>query len=144
MSAFSNEMEGYIVAHFLQGTAQAVLGGDASSSTKLYLGLFEGVGPGETGYSNETNYGASGQTYLRQHITFGNIDANGNTSNGDIITFPANPDATSVTIRHAAVYTTPGRNTGVQVLHGELVAAKTLDQNDVLSFGVGALVLNIN
>jgi hypothetical protein len=138
MSAFSNEMEANIVSHFLQGTAVTASGG--SGSAKVYLALFSGVGPGETGYPNEVSY----TNYVRQHITFSPLDSNGNTSNTAIVTFPANPDSAAVVVAHAGVYSTDGGGTGIQLLHGALVASKTLDQNDVLSFGVGALVLNIN
>jgi len=136
MSAFSNEMEANIVSHFLQGTAVAHTGG--AGTEKVYLALFSGAGPGETGNANEVSYSG----YARQHITFSGLDSNGNTSNTAIVTFPANPDSTAVVVAHAGVYSTLAGTT--QLLHGALVASKTLDQNDVLSFGIGALVLNIN
>jgi len=138
MSAFSNEMEANIVSHFLQGTAVAHTGG--AGTEKVYLALFSGAGPGETGNANEVSYSG----YVRQHITFTPLDSSGNTSNAAIVTFPANPDSAAVVVAHAGVYSTDGGGTGIQLLHGALVASKTLDQNDVLSFGVGALVLNIN
>ena len=131
MSAFSNKMEADIVNYFLRNQS-------VTPASTLYLALFT-ADPGESGYANEADY----QGYLRQEITFRAIDGSGNTSNDTQITFPANAGTQQV-INDAAVYDSPDAGTGNQILHGGLSAPKTLDQNDVLSFADGALVLNID
>jgi hypothetical protein len=132
MSAFSNKMEADIVNYFLRNQ-QAV-----TPAETLYLALFTDD-PGESGYANEATYDG----YARQVITFREIDGSGNTSNDIQVTFPANTGIQQV-IADAAVYDSPDYGTGNQILHGGLSAPKTLDENDVLSFADGALVLNID
>jgi len=131
MSAFSNTTEADIVNHFLRGEAVPVVG-------DLYLALFT-VDPGESGFNNEATY----LGYERQLITFTEIDGNGNTTNANAILFPANL-GTSQTIAASAVYDSSETQEGVQVIHGGLTTPKTLELNDLLAFGVGGLVLNIN
>ena len=131
MSAFSNETEANIVNHFLRGIA-------VPESGDLYLALFT-VDPGETGFDNEATYIG----YERQLITFSEIDDDGNTFNANALLFPANL-GDSQTITASAVYDSADTQAGVQVIHGGLVTPKTLVLNDLLSFSLGSLVLNIN
>lgn len=134
MSAFSNNLESNIVDHFLRNSA-------VTPAANLYLALYESTGPTDTGsYANETDYTG----YLRRAITFTAIvTATGATSNVDVITFPAN-GGSAHTITYAAVFDSITAGAGTMLLHGALVANKTLDQNDVLSFAANALVLTVN
>lgn len=132
MSAFSDYTENQIVEHFLKSNNQD------TTNRVLYLALFTND-PGESGYQYEATYNG----YARRPIGFTSIDSNGNTSNDQIITFPANLGTTQI-ISDAAVYDSSTIGAGNQILHGGLTADKTLDLNDVLSFAANALVLNIN
>jgi hypothetical protein len=131
MSAFSNKTEADIVNHFLRGVA-------VPASGDLYLALFT-VDPGESGFNNEATY----LGYERQLISFTEINGDGDTTNAEAILFPANL-GDSQTITASAVYDSADTQAGIQVIHGGLIAPKTLNLNDLLAFGVGGLVLNIN
>ena len=129
MPAFSNDTENKIVEHFLRGSAQ-------TSPTTVYLALFTSD-PTDAGSGNECSFA----DYARQVSTWSAFSS-GSTSNAGVITFPAKGDAGTVVVSHVGVYDHP--SAGNLIIHGELSPTKSLAQTDVLTFAIGAIVLNLD
>lgn len=135
MSAFSDAIEIDIIKHFLCGTS----GITGAVGASLSLALFT-ADPGDTGYANEATYPG----YVRRPIAFVvPTGTTGVTSNTVEIPFPANTGSSQI-ITHAAVYNNANTGQGTMFIHGQLVAPKTIDTNDVLSFAANALVLTVS
>lgn len=89
--------------------------------------------------------------YVRQNAAGGGAIATGwavptsgagSTSNAQIITFPAQGSATPVTVTHFGLYDAA---TGGNLLYwASLNVTKTLNQTDVLTLPVGAIIANLD
>lgn len=131
MGAFSNYMEEKIVDAFLRNTAY-------TPAATVYLALFESD-PGEATGGTETAF----TNYARQAAAWTALDANGQTKNTALITFPANGNASaSVTITHIAIY--DAATAGNRLLYATLTSPKTLAVGDVLAFAANAVVFTLD
>lgn len=134
MAAFSDYLENKIIDNYLRGVDY--------TSTVVYVSLYESD-PTDADSGTETSY----TDYARQQVedlaslTVFNAGSNGVTSNNAAITFPANGQAGAVTITHFALH--DALTTGNMLFHAALTASKTLNQNDQLSFPIGALTITI-
>lgn len=140
MSKFSNYTEGNIIETTLRGAAFPV-------PAAVYVALFTADPTDANTTANEVqvaNWGA----YVRKDAADGaaistgwTANSNGVSSNAKTITFPANNGAGSVTVTHVGLY---DASTGGNLLyHAPLVASKTLQVGDVLSFAIGALTVTV-
>lgn len=125
MSA-SNYLELEILDHVLGGA-------DYTRPATVYVSLHT-ADPGETG-ANET----SGTDYARKSVT--NNDTNwpaasaGNKSNGAAITFATPGSGGWGTVTHFGIW--DASTNGNFLFGGALSVSKTINQGDVVSFGVG-------
>lgn len=131
MGAFSNYMEEKIVEHFLRANP-------ITSPGAVYMALFESD-PGEGTGGTETNYAG----YSRQVSTWTAIDANGQSKNAGIVTFPPNGNATAnAAITHIALYDAAAN--GNRLFYAPLTSPKTLSPGDVLSFAANSVVFGLD
>ena len=132
MSGFSDYLEQALINHILRGTAY-------SSPSAIYVALFTADPTDANVTANELD--DSG--YARQAVT-GHFNAphatGGYTSNDAVITFPAIVDA-QVVITHIGIY--DALTVGNLLFSQALNSSKTLEVNDVLSFGIGALTITL-
>jgi hypothetical protein len=140
MSKFSDYLEEKIIQTTLRGQAMP-------QPSDIFVALFT-ADPTDAnvtaGECNTTDWPA----YVRQNAahaeaigTGWTAPSNGVSSNAKIITFPANNGATAITVTHVGLY--DASTSGNLLYHAPLVASKTLQPGDVLSFGVGALTVTV-
>jgi len=131
MSGYSDYLEQAIVNHVLRNTAYA-------SPTSIYVALFTADPTDANVTTNEV--GDSG--YARQAAAFDAPHATeGYSANSGAITFPAIVDIQTI-VTHVGVY---DALTGGNLLFSQaLNSSKTLEVNDVLSFGIGALKVTLS
>lgn len=140
MSKFSDYLEERIIETTLRGAAMPVPSG-------IFIALFTGDPTDANVSANECST-ASWPAYARQDAaaaaaisTGWAAPSNGVTSNAKILTFAANNGASAITVSHLALY--DSASGGNLLYHAPLVASKTLQPGDVLSFGIGALTVTI-
>lgn len=140
MSKFSDYLEERIIETTLRGAAMPVPAG-------IFVALFTADPTDANTTAGEATL-AAWPAYVRQDAAAGAAIAtgwaapsNGVTSNAKVLTFPANNGAGAITITHLALY--DAASGGNLLYHAPLVASKTLQPGDVLSFGVGALTVTI-
>ena len=143
MSQFSDYLEDQIIETTLRGAPFIVPAG-------VYVALFTADptdDPEDGGYVNEVQTSAW-PAYVRKDSRNGGAagsgwtgSANGVSTNAQVITFPANDGAGSVTVTHIGLV---DASTGGNLLyHAPLVASKTLLVGDVLSFAIGAITVTV-
>lgn len=140
MSKFSNYTEGNIIETTLRGAAFPV-------PSNVYVALFTADPTDANTTANEVQV-ANWPAYVRKDAAVGaaistgwTANSNGVSSNAKVITFPANDGAGAVTVTHVGLY---DASTGGNLLyHAPLVASKTLQVGDVLSFAIGSLVVTV-
>jgi len=132
MSGFSDYLEQALINHILRATAY-------SNPSSIYVALFTG----DPGDANDTSKELTDSGYARQNVT-GHFNAphatGGYTSNDAVITFPAIVDA-QVVISDIGIY--DALTIGNLLFSQPLNSPKTLEVNDVLSFGIGALTITL-
>jgi hypothetical protein len=140
MSKFSDYTEANIIATTLRGVAFPVPSG-------IYVALFTADPTDANTTGNEVTTSAF-PAYVRKDAAVGAAIAtgwvaptNGVTSNAKAITFPANNGSGSVVVTHLGLY--DAATNGNLLYHSALTTSKTLLASDVLSFGVGAIVITI-
>jgi hypothetical protein len=134
MSAFSLDLENKVMNHILGG-------GDYTRLATVHLALFTAA-PTETGGGTEV----SGSGYSRLAVTNNSTNfpaaSGGQKSNGTAFTFPAASGGSWGTVTHWAFMSA---STGGDILFfGALASAKTVNNTDVLSFGVGQLSITLD
>ena len=140
MSKFSDYLEEKIIETTLRGAAMP-------APSNIYIALFTADPTDAGSVGNEVQVSAW-PAYARQDAAQGGAIAtgwtapsNGVSSNAKVITFPANNGVASVAITHLAIF--DAAVGGNMLYHAPLVAAKTLQVGDVLSFGIGALTVTV-
>lgn len=140
MSKFSDYLEEKIIENTLRGAAMPV-------PTAVYVALFSADPSDANSTANELQV-AAWPAYARQDAAAGaaiatgwTAPANGVSSNAKVVTFSANNGASAIAITHMALY--DAASGGNMLYHAPLVAAKTLQVGDVLSFGISALTVTI-
>jgi hypothetical protein len=140
MSKFSDYLEEKIIQTTLRGQAMPV-------PSDIFVALFT-ADPTDANVTAGECSTVAWPAYVRQNAAHAEAIAtgwtspsNGVTSNAKIITFPANNGASAITVTHVGLYDASGG--GNLMYHAPLVAAKTLQPGDVLSFGVGALTVTV-
>ena len=144
MSALSNYMENKWVDHTCRGQAYP--------PPVLYIGLLTAA-PSDAGGGTEV----SGNAYARVKAAAGESQAltdwkstqndnlpstgtGGNTTNTNAVNFPT-PSAGWGTVTHFGIY--DAATGGNLLIHGALSVAKTINQDDVVSFPAGSLSITI-
>lgn len=140
MSAMSNYLENKIVDHVFRGAAYTI--------PVIYVGLFTAA-PSDAAGGTEV----SGSAYARvkaaastaqalgdwkstQNDSLASSGTGGNTTNTAAVTFPT-PTATWGTVTHFGIFDQP---TGINLLFwGALTIAKTINQDDTVTFPAGTL-----
>lgn len=140
MSKFSDYTEANIINTTLRGQA-------SPTPTGCFIALFSADPTDANLTANEV--GGTWTTYQRMDAAAGgSMDSgwhapiNGETKNAKVITFPANNAPSSVTITHMGIYDAPSG--GNLLYHAELKDAKTLEPDDILSFGIDSIVVQID
>ncbi len=140
MSKFSNYTEGNIVETTLRGAAFPV-------PAKTYVALFTADPTDANVTANEVGVGAW-PAYARKDAANGgaiatgwSANADGVSSNAQVITWAANNGASTVTVTHIGIY--DALTGGNLLYHSPLVSSKSLLVGDVLSFGIGAISVTI-
>lgn len=140
MSKFSNYTEGNIIETTLRGAAFPV-------PSNVYVALFTADPTDANTTANEVQV-ANWPAYVRKDAAVGaaistgwTANSNGVSSNAKVITFPANDGAGAVTVTHVGLY--DAASGGNLLYHAPLVASKTLQVGDVLSFAIGSLVVTV-
>lgn len=140
MSKFSNYTEGNIIETTLRGAAFPV-------PSNVYVALFTADPTDANTTANEVQV-ANWPAYVRKDAAVGaaistgwTANSNGVSSNAKVITFPANDGAGAVTVTHVGLY--DAASSGNLLYHAPLVASKTLQVGDVLSFAIGSLVVTV-
>ena len=127
MSKFSDYLEEKVLDATLKG-------GTFPTISTAYLAVFTSD-PTDAGSGSECNWSG----YAREAMTFGAISG-GQTSTGTQIQFPALVGA-SVTVTHIGIY---DATTGGNLLyHTNLQNSKTLTADDVLSFAVNGVTVQL-
>lgn len=140
MSKFSNYTESNIIETTLRGAAFPV-------PSNVYVALFTADPTDANTTANEVQV-ANWPAYVRKDAAVGaaistgwTANSNGVSSNAKVITFPANDGAGAVTVTHVGLY--DASSGGNLLYHAPLVASKTLQVGDVLSFAIGSLVVTV-
>lgn len=140
MSKFSDYTEANIIETTLRGAAFPV-------PTKTYIALFTADPTDANVTANEVQT-ASMPAYARVDAALGaaistgwTASANGVSSNAKVLTFPANNGAGQIVVTHVGIY--DALSGGNLLYHAPLVASKTLQVGDVLSFAIGSLVVTV-
>lgn len=140
MSKFSDYTETNIIQSTLRGVGFPV-------PTGIFIALFTADPTDANVTAGEVQTSAM-PAYVRQNAAgAGTIDtgwtapANGVSSNAKTITFPANNGAGPVVVTHIGVY--DAATSGNLLYHAPLTTPKTLQVGDVLSFGIGAIVVTV-
>lgn len=140
MSALSDYLENKLVDHIFRG--------QTFSTPTLYIGLLTSA-PSDAGGGTEV----SGSAYARvkaaagasqaltdwkstQNDNLASTGTGGQTSNSSPVNFPT-PSATWGTVTHFGIY--DASSGGNLLVHGSLNVAKTINQDDVVSFPAGSL-----
>ena len=140
MSALSDYLENKLVDHIFRG--------QTFSAPTLYVGLLTAA-PSDAGGGTEV----SGSAYARvkaaagasqaltdwkstQNDNLASTGTGGQTSNSSPVNFPT-PSATWGTVTHFGIY--DASSGGNLLVHGSLNVAKTINQDDVVSFPAGSL-----
>jgi hypothetical protein len=140
MSKFSDYLEEKIIQTTLRGQAMP-------QPSDIFVALFTAdptdanVTAGECNTTAWPAYARQNAAHADAIATGWTAPSNGVTSNAKIITFPANNGATAITVTHVGLY--DAATSGNLLYHAPLVASKTLQPGDVLSFGVGALTVTV-
>ena len=121
MSALSDYLENALLDHALRNVTY-------TSPATVYVALFTTATTDAGGGTEVT-----GGSYARQAVTFGAAAA-GLCENSAILTFVNMP---AVTVTHCAVL--DAATAGNFLFHGPLVAPRTTEAGDTLTFAVGAL-----
>jgi hypothetical protein len=135
MAALSDYLENKIIDHILRGTAY-------TAPTTVYVGLLTAA-PNDTGGGTEV----SGGSYARASVATGTGTWNatggtdGTTENTSAINF-ATPTAGWGTVTHFGVY--DATTAGNLLFYAALTTSKTINSGDTVSFGAGALSLQID
>lgn len=125
----SDYLENKLLDHFLGTTAYTM-------PDDVYVALYT-VAPSDAGGGTEVS-NSGGSTYARQIATF-NAASSGATSNSSNIDFENMPTCTVVAIGiHDAL------TSGNLLVHGTLVANKSLDLGDTLRIASGDLDISID
>lgn len=139
MSKFSDYTEGNIIETTLRGAAFPV-------PAKGYIALFTADPTDANVTGNEVQL-AAWAAYVRVDAALAgaiatgwSANANGVSSNAKVLTFPAN-NGSSITITHMGIY--DALTGGNLLYHAPLAASKTLLTGDVLSFGIGSIVVTV-
>ena len=140
MSKFSNYTEQNIIETTLRGAVFPV-------PTAIYIALFTADPTDANVTANEVQV-AAWPAYARKDAAVGGIISSGWTANADgvssnakVITYAANNGAGPVTATHIGIY--DALTGGNLIYHAPLVASKTLQIGDVLSFGIGAITVTV-
>lgn len=140
MSKFSNYTEGNIIETTLRGAAFPV-------PATVYVALFTADPTDANTTANEVQV-AAWPAYVRKDAAVGgaissgwSANSNGVSSNAKVITFPANDGAGAVVVTHVGLY--DALTVGNLLYHAPLVASKTLQPGDVISFAIGSLVVTV-
>jgi hypothetical protein len=141
MSKFSSYTESNIISTTLRGAAFPV-------PSNVYVALFT-ADPGDAFVAANEVQVASWPAYVREDAAQGGAistgwtaPSGGSSSNAKTITFPANNGAGAVTITHVGLV--DAASGGNLLYHAPLVATKTLQVGDVLSFAIGSLVVTVS
>lgn len=139
MSKFSDYLENKILDSTLRGQPFPTI-------TTAYLGTFTGD-PTDTGSgSTENTWANTGGTvaYARQAMTFGTA-VNGVVNTTAQIQFPAFqtdvPAVSSLSVAYIGIF--DAATGGNLLYHTDLATAKTLTQDDVLSFAVSGVTVTL-
>ncbi len=140
MSKFSNYSEANIIESTLRGAAFPV-------PSSIHLALFIADPTDANVTANECNTTAW-PAYARQDAAAGaaiatgwTAPSDGVTSNSKVITYAPNNGVASVTVTHVGIY--DALTGGNLLYHAPLTSSKTLLTGDVLSFGIGAIVITV-
>lgn len=140
MSKFSDYLEGKIIETTLRGAAMP-------APSSIYIALYT-ADPSDAGTSANEVAVANWPGYVRQDAAQGaaistgwTAASNGVSSNAKVVTFPANNGASPVVVGWLALH--DAQSGGNMLYHAPLVASKTLQVGDVLSFGIGALTVTV-
>jgi hypothetical protein len=140
MAKFSDYLEEKIIQTTLRGQAMPVPSG-------VHVALFTADPTDANVTANECKT-ADWPAYARQDAaqaadiaTGWSAPSNGVSTNAKIVTFPANNGASAITVTHVGLY--DAASGGNLLYHSTLVAPKTLQPGDVLSFGVGAMTVTV-
>jgi hypothetical protein len=140
MSKFSNYTEGNIIETTLRGAAFPV-------PSNVYVALFTADPTDANVTANEVQV-AAWPAYVRVDAAQGaaistgwTANSNGVSSNAKTLTFTANNGAGAVTVTHVGLY--DASSGGNLLYHAPLVASKTLQIGDVLSFAIGSLTVTV-
>lgn len=140
MSDLSDYLENKLVDHIFRGQDYA--------NPVLYIGLLTAA-PSDSGGGTEV----SGNNYARvkaasgasqaltdwkstQNDNLASTGTGGNTTNTNAVNFPT-PSAGWGTVTHFGIY--DAASGGNLLIHGDLSVAKTINQDDVVSFPAGSL-----
>ena len=140
MSKFSDYTETNIIQSTLRGVGFPI-------PTGVFISLFT-ADPTDANVTAGEVQAAAMPAYARQNAAgVGTIDtgwtapANGVSSNAKAITFAANNGTGPIVVSHIGVYDAAA--SGNLLYHAPLTTAKTLQVGDVLSFGIGAIVVTV-
>jgi hypothetical protein len=140
MAKFSDYLEEKIIQTTLRGQAMPVPSG-------VHVALFTADPTDANVTANECTT-VDWPAYARQDAaqaadiaTGWSAPSNGVSTNAKIVTFPANNGASAITVTHVGLY--DAASGGNLLYHSTLVAPKTLQPGDVLSFGVGAMTVTV-
>lgn len=140
MSKFSDYSEANIIQSTLRGLPFPVPSG-------IYIALYT-ADPTDANITAGELATSAMPAYMRVDAASGaaiatgwSAPANGVTSNAKVITFAANNGPAAVTVTHIGIY--DAATGGNLLYHSPLVSPKTLQQGDVLSFGIGTLTITI-
>ena len=131
MSGLSDYLEQALANHILRNTPY-------TSPTTIYVALYTSDPTDADVTANEV----SDSGYARQSATFDAPHATeGYSANSAAITFPAVVDS-QIIVTHVGIK--DGLTGGNSLLSQALNSSKTLEINDVLSFGIGALKVTLD
>jgi hypothetical protein len=129
MSNLSNFAE-KLVLDFLMTTGAAV------RPTSWFLALYTAA-PSDAGGGTEV----SGAGYVRKAVTFGAAATpGGTTSNTGVVSYTAVGGVYGV-VTHCAIFSAVSG--GNMLWHGAMVAPRTINDSDTLSFAIGQIALTI-
>jgi hypothetical protein len=138
MSKFSDYLENKILDATLKGNPFPTI-------TTAYLATFT-ADPTDAGTGAENSWANAGNTvvYARQPMTFGTL-SNGVANTSAQIQFPAfqtaSPAVSSLSVAYIGIY--DALTGGNLLYHTNLATAKTLTQDDVLSFAVNGVTVTL-
>ena len=140
MSAASNYLEQTLLKHLMRTAGTNGANYDTSA-----LNFWVSLHTGSLGEANDGSNEISGNDYLRQSLTFGNVatDGTGVVANNATISFPAANGDYSANVTYIGIYDNDGTPSGNLMWFGALSAPKDVNDGDVFQINSGSLTITL-